>query len=521
MGVTLYANFRKNSNSTMLPYYDGVVKNYVPGSFKEGFPLIAPHVEMPATALKNPAAYNYLSVDLFLDNTNTKTYYYFIRDWEFSAGLWIAHCEEDVLATWQSQIFGGTYYVLRAANAYNGYIQDNSYPTKTYPEIKTVELDVLTPGGIKYDIPHTYDGGCYVVGIINHDNNSVGCISYYQFNTAGFRAFCSKLMSDANWAYDGISEISESLMKTYFNPFQYIVSCFWMPVPMFKDPTAITISYAWWSVSATCNRITSGNLEYDFFINGVLPPHPDAASRGRYLNAAPYYQAVFEWAPLGTFPINMTDNCAADRTTCHIYVDMTNGKGTYSIKAWDDDSGAYSIIAQGSTMLGVPIQIAQISTDMAGVLGGAITAIGGGLGPSTSVGMNPNAAAFAAKADGSVGRTLTNKIVGTLSGLMGLGSSIGDGSPKVQTMNTNGTICGYNLKPTMTVYIYRPVDEDNERRGRPLCEKRTLSTLAAPAKERGGFVVCADAVFNAVGARADECDRVTQFLNGGIFLEHS
>lgn len=518
IGFTVYANFKKKSNSTKVPGGSTVSNKMFPGSFKDGVSLLSPKVAISADKIKNVVAYNYASMNFYIDGTNQKTYYYFITDWEFDSGLWIAHCVEDVLATWQLQIFGSTYYVLRAANDFNGYIQDNSYPTKTYPEIKTVELDVLTPGGIKYTIPHTYDGGCYVVGIINHDNNSVGCISYYQFNTAGFRAFCSKLMSDANWAYDGVTEISESLMKTYFNPFQYIVSCFWMPVPMFKDPTPITISYAWWSVSATCNRITSGDLEYDFFINGTLPPHPDAATRGRYLNAAPYYQAVFEWAPLGTFPINMTDNCAADRITCHIYVDMTNGKGTYSIKAWDDDTGAYSIIAQGSTMLGVPIQIAQVSTDMAGVIGGAMSSINSMGGATTSAGMNPNSTAVK---DNGVGRALMTKMVTGFAGLFGLGSSLGDGSPKVQTMNTNGTICGYNLKPTMTVYIYRPVDDDVERRGRPLCERRTLSSLAADPGKTGGFVVCADAVFYAIGARADECERVTDFLNSGVFLERS
>lgn len=515
MGVTLYANFRKNTNSTMLPYYDGVVKNYVPGSFKEGFPLIAPHVEMPASVLKNPAAYNYLSVDLNLDNVNTKTYYYFIRDWEFSGGMWVAHCEEDVLASWQAQIFGGTYYVLRAANAYNGYIQDNSYPTKTYPEIKTVELEVLTPGGIKYNIPHTYDGGCYVVGIINHDNNSVGCVSYYQFDSRGFREFCATLMNSATWMYDGITEISEQLMKTYVNPFQYITTCMWMPVPMFKDPTKIPITYAWWGMQATCNRITAGNLEYDFFINGQLPPHPDAATRGKYLNAAPYYQAVFEWAPLGVFPINMTDNCAADRTTCHIYVDMVSGKGTYSIKAWDDETNAYSIIGQGSCMLGVQIQIAQNLMEGAQVVG-ALTPYSGPKSMQLS-GFVKQSATTAAALTGKI----AHGILSSIGGLFGIGGTADASGDKIQSMNVNGTICGYNLKPTMTVYIYRPVEEDNERRGRPLCEKRMLSTLAAPAKERGGFVVCGDAVFSAVGARTEECDQITQFLNSGIFLEHS
>lgn len=518
IGFTVYANFKKKSNSTKLPGASTVSNKMFPGSFKDGVSLLNPKVAITADKIKNVVAYNYASMNFYIDSVNQKTYYYYITDWEFDGGMWVAHCEEDVLATWQAQIFGGTYYVLRAANAFNGYIQDNSYPTETYPEIKTVELDVLTPGGIKYNIPHTYDGGCYVVGIINHDNNSVGCISYYQFNSAGFRAFCAKLMSDANWAYDGISEISESLMKTYFNPFQYIVSCFWMPVPMFKDPTAITISYAWWSVSATCNRITSGNLEYDFFINGKLPPHPDAATRGKYLNAAPYYQAVFEWAPLGTFPINMTDNCAADRITCHIYVDMTNGKGTYSVRAWDDDSGAYSIIAQGSAMLGVPIQIAQVSNDTAGTIAAGITTMFGDAGIKTlSAGAGHNDFSTAVR----VGLGKTMSIAGGITGLLGIGSSNADGSPKVQTMNTNGTICGYNLKPTMTVYIYRPVDEDNERRGRPLCEKRVLSTLAAESGNDGGFVVCADAIFDAVGARADECERVTSFLNNGVFLERS
>ncbi len=458
-----FYEFNKNPNSTKRPSNPAKIYNCL---LIEPTSIINPDIAIAdATA---PHIYNYAYIPEF-------SRYYFVNDWNYSGGRWFASLNVDVLASYKYEIGASKQYILRSAAEFNGDIVDNLYPAENSPDIVTTYDESPEEAGTPF-ISDLADG-IFVVGIINNDVSAVGAVSYYKFTNTQFRIFCNALMQDAEWAFSGIEEISTELFKSLFNPFQYVASCLWFPFTSAFPGTAVdSIPYGWWNLPTPATRIsTFTRLAPAFF---TPPKHPQAAERGTYLNAAPYSRYKLVWPVFGVFPLdgNVMSTCERLRAEC--WVDAVSGKGCLQIFS---DRGNEAVFTSTQTVIGVPIQLAQVTSDY--------------IGAATSVA-------------GAVADFASFDISG---GISAIGNAIQSAMPQVRTQGSNGMTTSYYFPPVLECEFYRIVEESNENRGRPLCQERIVNTLP-------GYQLVADAELEAT-CTASELASIKNYMNGGFFYE--
>ena len=209
ISVNMYT-FSKYANSTEQPAGAGTSFDCV---LKDTSGVINPTIALKLDMSFNVSAYNYAYIPDF-------ERYYFVREWTWERGLWIASLDVDVLATYKAQIGVSTQYVLRSSLASNGKILDTIYPTTS--DITHQRVAVELPWKI-----HLEDG-YYVVGIIGDANNTLGAVNYYAFTQSEMNAFNKALMASADWLNVPTEEISTELLKALYNPYQYVVSALWV-----------------------------------------------------------------------------------------------------------------------------------------------------------------------------------------------------------------------------------------------------------------------------------------------------
>lgn len=500
MVIQFFSDFAKKYNSTKRPV--GAVDRSLTGHLKQPCSIMKPIINierLPQDA--NPCVYTYAIIPAFQR-------FYFVEDWVWNDGLWEVHMSEDVLGTWKTQIGASTEYVLRTDSItdYNGEITDTTYPATTDFTIRSQ----ISSG----PFPTTISVGCYVVGIISGNSASaVGAISYYAMTSYQFGVLNSALLSDTNLITMGlaildpstgemqptITDMSLELLKTMYNPFQYIVSCMWFPFPVDTipdtDPVTTGIKIGWWEYPSV-----SGNLMYaqtaNFAEHMQLTTHPQA-TRGTYMNYAPYTRRTL----IGRFGTVALDgayfNSNYNSVGVEYVVDLITGQCKAGIERLQPHGQGFDsdIIAQREFLLGVPIQLAQVGVDYLGtavsaintipqVMGGAISGIASGQGAITG--------AIACGASG---------IYNTLQTAM----------PQVETSGHNGSFLAPANETRLVEQFFEVVDEDLEHRGRPLCEMRRLDTL-------DGFILCAEGEID-ISCFDDERKTIMQHLTTGFFWE--
>lgn len=226
LNITFY-KFNKNENSTKIVNVDGEAFQCV---LIEPTDIINPRI---ALTHGNPTTYNYAHIPIF-------NRYYFVNNWSWSGGRWVALLNVDVLASFKEEIGHSRQYVVRSASQSDGAIIDTLYPTKANPTntFSIAENPFVT----------SLAQGLFIVGIVNGDTSAVGCVSYYAFTSSAFRSFCNHMLGTGTWMFNGIEEIGEELTKVLFNPFQYVASCMWLPVPSIGTNGGGSVKYGWWEL---------------------------------------------------------------------------------------------------------------------------------------------------------------------------------------------------------------------------------------------------------------------------------
>ena len=481
MQIAFYTNFYKKNNSTKRPVAGGVLEEKtIDGYLKEPCSIMNPVINFQSIPVSNsPHVLSYAYIPIF-------DRYYFVKDWVWNDGLWTCYMDVDVLATYKIDIGLQEEYILRTDSTgypadYNGKITDITYPT-------TVEYQTN-------------------VRVLPNVFSTVGAISYYAMTSSEFGALKSKLFSDDNLVImdiiDGqgkalVTDLSQEVLKTMYNPYQYIVSCMWFPfgkVAITDKSPQTGIPIGWWSYPTL-----TGDLLYAQQIeigdeSLVVPTHPQS-SRGVYLNYAPYTRVTLV-GRFGTFPVDLSCFVQGQHIIITYVIDLITGQ-CYAKFSRKDESGSTTqidLLAERQFLIGVPIQIAQVGTDYLGtavnalntipqIVGGAISGIASGKG-----------AIMGAIAGGASG------IYNTLQSAM----------PQVETGGQNGSFLSPSNQTRAIIQFYKIVDEDIEHRGRPLCEIRQINTLH-------GYILCAegDLDINAFDAERQE---IARFLTEGFFWE--
>lgn len=473
MQVDFY-NFKKRDNSTLQPAFRDPTKKTLQNvqlkdecSFLNPVLLISPNI---SGSLFSPALYNYAAIPYWQR-------YYFINDWTWKNGVWECSLTVDVLASFKGQISNTIAYVERSASAYDGEIMDNYYPAKAdYSVIRTSVASSWQ--GV------APNGGTYVIGCINNVSaNRIGSVTYYACTPSQLNSLLAYLYSDSIYQSSGISEITEGLFKSLFNPMQYIVSCIWFP---FRDDAfgshAANISIGYWltDISATvCNNVAQTS-----HVTCLIPKHPQSATRGNYLNYGPYTRHTLYCPPFGNIPI---DTSFIDDNHRYLYsqvfIDNITGEATIKISTNENiTNNVFSRIqTERTAMIGVPIQIAQVMVDGEKGIHGILNTISG----------------IATLNAGQLLSGVTDALVSQV--------------PQVISKGSNGSFITELSAPVLISQFANIIDNNNTEWGRPLCADIQLGTLS-------GFIKCADSDHEFL-CTDNERKQINAYLKNGFFFE--
>lgn len=416
----------------------------------------------------SPDLWNYVSIPYWQRH-------YFITDWQYLNGVWECQCRVDPLASFRSEIGNTSAYVVRAADDYNGAILDSFYPATTDISVQRTPVACAW-----YNVAPS--GGTYVLGCVNYQSsNKVGAVSYYALNAYQLSQILNYLFTDNIFNSSSISEIGEGLFKSIFNPFQYIVSCMWFPFSLNAFGSTVTdVKVGYWSTGVS--GIMVSNLAEKTFVTATIPNHPQA-SRGKYLNYAPYSRHTLYIPPFGSIPLDTNFKNIGNYLYSAVLIDHITGQCTIrvSISPSSSSLNEYNIMCEKSGMMGVPIQLSQLMPDYIGT----VNSLGG-----------------------AMGSALTGNIIGAVSGLL---SSVDSQMPKVSNNGANGSFIETLQYPQLISEFLRITNEDNDEFGRPLCAVRTLSSLY-------GYIQCGEDD-HAFSGTASENEQINQYLKNGFFFE--
>lgn len=432
---------------------------------------------------QQPTVYNYAYIPSFMR-------YYFINDWRYINGVWECYCRVDVLASYKLDIAGISAYVLRSASASDGAICDILYPCKAGLEYNNDFFSMALS-----------QTGLYVVGIINKNSYaSDGAITYYMMTGAELGALKTFLLDEGFLSLAGLnnlSDIPKDFVKSYFNPFEYIVSCRFFPVDYatatVNAQSVSSIDLGWWTMNLSTKKMPSG-LYIDIQSNNVTAgTHPQASTRGSYLNHAPYTERIMIHPMLGTIVLDANKIDGGDILTIATRVDFTTGEALTYVGDATKNITLYTQAYQ----FAINVQLAQISQDMFSMARSVV-----------DTGISIASGGLISAGDAGIVKSPAGMIGGAISGIF---NTIQASQPILSSSGANGNRAVYHVPVYLQAFYKMLVPEDNTDKGRPLCQVKTLGTLS-------GYILCSEA--HATMPCYDvEKESIERYLNSGFFYE--
>lgn len=476
MNVNFY-QFQKRENSTAQPGVGVTATTYV-CKLKDNCSIINPIIQIAkesAQAWSLLIGFNYAYIPDF-------NRYYFVRDIVMESNVICSiYLEVDTLASWKSQIGSASEYVLRSASSYDGDIVDDLYPTKG---IITRSANQST------GVPFALTDIGYVIGSINNETaNKFGAVQYYLMDSNNIGLLMQYLLGqnldvcqDTETLIVGLSvEIQNGIARALANPAQYIVDSYAIPYASKLDvDNAATVKTGYWVAPASGSPLlTNYSIAID---SGTidLGLHPQAATRGNYLNGAPYTR---HWLCLGPFGIYALD--ASRFINVH--------QVEYSVSGDQFGNVRCDISCQGARIdrlyanVKCPFPLAQVSVDAYGAVQSAI-------------------AMTSAISDRSDLQDLTP--YKSIAAIMNFAGSL---MPQVTRSGSQGTMSGIFGHFIAVSEFMEVVDDDLAQRGRPLCKQVTISTLS-------GYILVSDPDI-AITGTAEENEKIKSYMASGFFYE--
>ena len=458
--MVFYKNFSKKLNSTKQPS-GGDTKTV---DLKKPTSIEAPVVtlsnyDLDYTYMQWNGRYYYID-DIIIVHTNIAEY----------------HCHIDRMATFKSLIGSSTQYVTRAASAYNPMIIDGIYPTRADCTVNTLLLNKLQC--IEDGSVYLNTGGCYIMGIQNAHGDNNGGICYYAMSGVAMDNMLDFMFNTATFL--DATDISLELQKELVNPFQYINSLMWFPFDIVPTAltTAETLQFGYWTAPTTVYGYRLNAKSLTFTTGDTLPTHPQAASRGQYLNSAPFTRRQLIFNSFGSIPLEPSYYAGAQTIALKVGVDLITGAGILEVTTPLGD-----VVFKTTGQIGVPCQISQVTQN---VVGAGVSALG---------------AAWSIANGSVIGFTQ-----GIVSGLQNL-------LPQRQTSGNIGSCADWEqqARPMIVSTFYSQSPDDPTQLGKPLCEPRVINTLS-------GYVRIDNAVVDIPGTEEDK-QAIINYMESGFFYE--
>ena len=482
MTITLY-QFTKRQNSTkqptnLTPHVDVTVYLKEPcDEFKPVFQL----------ETQSADTYNYVKWG--------SRYYWITSKTYITSDILEIHCTKDLFATFKSDIGSSTQYILRSSYQQNGNIIDNLYPIVTD-----------RPSGYEsvVKLADMWDAknGFYVVGIICSAQSGQSINNRLR---RGSVVYLILTVAQARTMADQFNQLSGFLSSV--RPADFLVSFTYIPIPMTSSiavaspgsPAHIHIgsSVGGWDLDVDdcipVSDVLSANGIYTYAPSPAsvsLSGHPDAATRGQYLNYPPYTNLTAYLGPFGIVNLTHLDTSYTGYGSLYynFTIDLCTGQAIF--RFYD---GTIPTDLTGATVsrigrLGVPIQLV---TSTYGNLSSTISAIGSAIGMIGGIATG-NAALAGSSAAGFVG------------------SAAASMTPKTDSVGSNGSFAEL-YRPYILCQFMKVTDADAADRGYPTCQMGTISSYP-------GYIMTSDCDIALMASDA-EIISVRNQMNAGFFYE--
>lgn len=501
--VTLYS-FTKRENSTKRPTSGGTDYSCI---LIDETSLMNPTFKLEIGS--NPIGKNYAYVSDF-------NRYYFITDITSSQNFWYISCTCDVLATYKTPIGTQSHYVLRSSSSYDEGITDGAYIAKTIQG----SSHQLSGSTLSWTSGHSYILG--ITGFSSQiETSQTGSVTYYQFNDYALYQFLYYLMRNiSDWCDITAQEYSDpGVQEALINPIQYIVSCIALPIKQQDGSSgtstwtkANSIDFGYYNVPNSAIYPSGSNADIRIVPKAAvitesadisIPKHPQASTRGKYLNGAPYSDYIFHNGPWGDIPLEPAALIDYSTLYYEIAYDVCQGMGRLLVTPkGPSGSIVQNILYCGYAQVGVPIQITQAIVNAyertMNNISDMNAALSTALGTASSIVMGLNASGI-----GQLNTQKANIVY----------NSVVSKYPTPINSGSNGSMLSFTdiYKCYLTHKYLRIVDEDLEEIGRPLYQKVQINTLS-------GYILCENADCQIAGTQ-EEAQKVNAYLNSGFFYE--
>lgn len=477
-------NLSKRENSTLRPSGNGTEFNCV---LKSDTSIISPVILIDFADQSNPQMhrFNYAYIPDFAR-------YYFISDIQSARGMiWEYTLTCDILATYRDQISGTNLYLTRCSSQYDGAIMDNYYPVKVSHSTSIITGSSPWISGTPWDQIKISDG-CYILGIVSNIP-SVGAIQYVVLDQTNMDTLIGYLLDANNIGNLDIDGMSDEAIKSVIDPLQFIKSCIWIPKPYYdftmQERTGLRV-WTWYASSVKFKLvylIPPYHTTTVTFAN--IPAHPQASSRGSYLNAAPFSKYFMNVPPFGVIELDSSLTATVGSIYARVLLDLITGTGVIDVfyGSMTEGPGPIHLTSQ----IGVPIQLTQVYNDYISAAGGVLGGLAGG-----------------------VASALTGNIAGAITGgVAAIGSAIDAMRPVVSSIGSNGGFAELTGQPKFYAVFYDVPEEDRAHVGRPLCQNVYMANLAT-----GSYCLAMDGDIPIVGTNTEQ-QRLKEYLEGGFYYE--
>lgn len=449
MQITIYSGFSKEINSTKQPSGGTVVSC----TLKSDTSLLN-----PVFLLKSP--------DFSINYVQWGSRYYYVDDIVSVRNEGIElHCSVDAMASFKASIGASIQYVVRSSADVDGSVIDNYYPV--FPRSTTTEITCNTIHG------QINNDGCYVVGVLGAD--SINGITFYMLYPSNFAQLMNALFS-GNYLQAPTSEISLELQKEICNPMQYVSSVYWFPFTP-DIQASQSIKFGFWDSGVSGSPIDESTsltiAEFSETVN--IPYHSQAtAQNAGFLNNPPYTTMIAHVYSFGDIVLDTSK--IRTSLMLKINVDMYTGVGYLRFI-----NNQNQVVARSVAQIGVPMPLGQ---QVQSALQGAMGVIG----------------------------SVASLFSGSPAGLVaGVGSAIDSLCPQVEKQGAYGSRIAFIDAPTILITHHLRSDIDNEHHGRPLMQRRTISTIP-------GYIQVEKADIDISGT-PEEKSRIVNFLESGFYYE--
>lgn len=454
--------FSKRNNSTARPSESSEIQ--LNGVLKEPCSILNPTLIVTGWNFD----YNYIFISPFRR-------FYFVTDCVvLDNNRCEIRCRVDALATYRSEILSTKCYVSRSATQHNARIADTFYPTLTGSNqlISSQEF-------IKQNTPTFIIGVIGAVGV----GSITGAVSYYYVSETDLGTLMRNIFDATH--YEG-TELTDDVVKTFFNPSQYIITCMYMPF-LSASGGSDSIQLGWWDSGVKGTKASVRTTLDDITI--TIPRVNDNSEH--YINYEPWSTYRLYVPYIGYTDISSAMLHACESITISSQIDTATGQLMCKVTG---SNGKKICTLEGKCCADIPLAQTVATT------GSLTDTLGAGIG-------------FLAK---GLGSQMISEGINFGGAVQDFGDALLANNSQVSVKGNMGAISErfFETNCFLVCDTVPQADKDTVIFGDPLCKTVTLSDLG------NGYVKTINAKF-AIDRITDteKTTLETLFNEGGVYIE--